>query len=159
MLRPACPVCGQTLRANDWIETVGEQPISIAHEIRFGRRTIERRALDIGEESSPDAYVVASLDARGKPKFAPARGREAPEGWREKLRYSFKRAAVALGFRVEEVDAGDPAEKLRGAESDIEFEREAAAYIREAQRDLDEARAELDVRRREVTQMTARRAR
>jgi len=157
VLRPACPVCSQTLRANDWIDTVGTRPISIAHEIRFARQTIERRELALGEEASPDAYVVKAVDSKGKPVFELARGREAPDGWPEKLSRALVRAAEALGFRVERAE-DDPGQRLRDAKGD-EFESEAAVYLRDAERALEEARAEVDVRRREVSQMRARRAR
>lgn len=145
------------MRANDWIETVGTRPVSIAHEIRFARQTIERRELALGEEASSDAYVVKSVDGRGKPVFELARGREAPDGWLEKLTRAIVRSAEALGFRVERVEE-DPGHRIREA-SNTEFEREAATYIRDAERAAEEARAEVEVRRREVSQMRAKRAR
>lgn len=144
VLRPACPVCGQTLRSNDWMRTVGVRPIAVAHELYYARQFIDRRDLAPGERASRAAVVVVSVDEKGNPRFAPANGRIAPDGWLERLRLALDRA-VEVVDSLDDDDSGS----LAGAENREDFEERSKRYIAEAE-------ASLAARKREVEKLAER---
>lgn len=156
ILYPICPVCGQNVRSLEWLKTIGQRPVSIACESTFARRSIERRDLRLGEVASSDAVQVVGADLDGKPVFAAAGGRTAPDGWAVRLKRALVRAASTLGFEIVDPDGESEDAALGLSDPELtpeEFAAEAREYLAEAEAAVESARLELELRRKEVIEI------
>jgi len=153
VLYPGCPLCGQNILSPEWLKTVGERPVSIAHVAVFGRRSIERRELPLGERAPDEAVTVVGHNEHKRAIFHPAGGRAAPEGWPEQLKRAFVRTAAALGFDLIDKNAQHGLDDVLRFE---EFMARAHEYLAEAEAQVRGAEEELEFRRKEVNLLAER---